>query len=96
MLVQAFYIDRQETLLGMPMDRNEAVTYLKEVLTFCGNMSPESVSFEKQDTIDSLGYSVRIKGSIYESDRQTVREIAKKYGLTVKEDADGIVVYSSK
>jgi threonine dehydratase len=80
----------------MPVDRNEAVTYLKEVLALCGNMLPETVSFEKLDNSDSVGYQVRIKGSIYESDRQMVREIAKKYILTLKEDTDSIIVYTSK
>jgi hypothetical protein len=78
------------------MDRHEAVTYLKEVLTLCGNMSPESVSFEQSETSDSLGYRVRIKGIIYEPDRKMVRDVAKKYSLAVKEDAEGILVYKSK
>ena len=77
----------------MPMDRNEAVTYLKEVLSLCHDMSPDSVSFEKPSDSDSVGYRVCIKGTIHESDRQMVRDIAKKHSFAVKEDANGIVVY---
>lgn len=78
------------------MDRHEAVTYLKEVLTLCHDMSPDSVSLEKPSDSDSVGYRVRIKGTIHESDRQIVRDIAKKYSLSVKEAADGIVVYKHR
>ena len=78
------------------MDRTEAVTYLKELLTLC-YMSPESVSFEKPtDSSDSIGYRVHIKGRIHESEIQRVRDVAKKYGLAVREDLDGVVVYKSR
>ena len=77
MFVHPFYIDGQETLLGMPMDRNEAVTYLKELLSQC-DMSPASVSFENPKESDSVGYRVHNKGAIQESDKQAVRDVAKK------------------
>ena len=95
MFVQPFYIDGQETLLGLPMDRNEAVAYLKELLSQC-DMSPASVSFETPKDSDSVGYRVHIKGAIQESDKQAVRDVAKKHSLTVQEDTDGVVVYKSK
>jgi hypothetical protein len=76
----------------MPMDRTEAVTYLKELLTLC-DMSPESVSFEKSSDNDSAGYRVHIKGKIHESEKQRVRDVAKKYGLAVREELDGVMVY---
>jgi len=77
----------------MPVDRTEAVTYLKEVLTLCHDMSPDSLSFEKPHDSNSVGYRVHIKGTIREADRQVVRDIAKKYNLSVKEDSDGIVIF---
>jgi len=89
--VQDFYINKQERILGMPMDRNEAVTYLKELLSQCSELSPESVSFENAKNSDSVGYQVHIKGIIHESER--VRDVAKKHSLAVKEDTDGVVVY---
>ncbi len=78
------------------MNRNEAVTYLKELLSQCNDMSPASVYFENPKNSDSVGYRVHIKGKIYESDMQQVRDIAKKYSLAVKEEADGVVVYKPK
>ncbi|MCL5949251.1 MAG: hypothetical protein M1490_02090 [Candidatus Bathyarchaeota archaeon] len=75
------------------MDRNEAVTYLKELLNLCSDMSPESMSFETPTNSDSVGYRVHIKGKIHDIDRQRVKDVAKKYNLVVKEDSDGVVVY---
>jgi hypothetical protein len=95
MLVQAFYINRQETILGMPMDRTEAVIYLKELLSQC-DMSPASVSFENPKDSDSVGYRVHIKGTIQESEKQAVRDVAKRHSLNVQEDTDGVIVYEPK
>jgi len=78
------------------MDRNEAVTYLKELLSLCNEMSPESISFENPKGCDSVGYRVHIKGKIQESDKERVRDVAKKHSLAVKEDTDGVVVYKPK
>jgi hypothetical protein len=79
----------------MPMDRTEAVTYLKELLSLCNDLSPDSVSFENPNNTKSVGYRVHIKGKIYEPEIQKVRDIAKKH-LSVQEDKDGIVVYKPK
>ena len=78
------------------MDRNEAVTYLKELLSQCDELSPSSVSIENYKNSESVGYRVHIKGTIHESDRQRVRDIAKKRSLAVQEDAGGVVVYKPK
>ncbi len=75
------------------MERNEAVTYLKELLTVCNDMSPEAVSFEKPKDNDFSGYAVHIKGAILDSDKQAVREVAKKHSLAVRENLNGVVVY---
>ena len=88
-----FYINRQDILLVVPMDRNEAVAYLKEILTLCSDLSPDSISFENPNNTHSVGYRVHIKGKIYEHDLQKVKDIAKKHLLAVQEDSDGIVVY---
>jgi hypothetical protein len=94
-LLQAFYVDWQDMLLGMRMDRNDAVAYLKELLSIC-DMSPSSVFFENPQDSDSEGYRVHIKGTIHESDRQKVRDIAKKRNLAVQEDDGGVVVFKPK
>jgi hypothetical protein len=94
-LLQAFYVDKQETILGMPMDRTEAVTFLKELLSQC-DMSPASVSFENPKDSDSIGYRVHIRGAIQESDKEAVRDVAKRHSLNVQEDNDGVIVYKSR
>jgi hypothetical protein len=96
MLVQAFYINRQERILLMQMDRTEAVTYLKELMNLCDELSPSCVSFENFNDNQSVGYRVIIKGTIQESDRQKLREIAKKHSLVVQEDVGGVVIYKAK
>lgn len=75
------------------MERNEAVTYLKELLIVCNDMSPESVSFEKPKNSNTGGYTVHIKGAIQESDKQAVKDVAKRQRLAVKEDQTEVVVY---
>jgi hypothetical protein len=80
----------------MPLDRTEAVAYLKELLSLCDQLSPSSVSFENFKNTSSMGYRVTIKGTIYESDRQGLRDLAKKHDLVVQVDAEGVVVYKPK
>jgi hypothetical protein len=77
----------------MPTQRNEAVTYLKELLTVCNEMSLDSVSFEKSKSNDPTCYTVHIKGAIQDSDKQAVKEVAKKHSLAVKENLNRVVVY---
>ncbi len=76
------------------MNRNEAVTYLKELLNQCNDMSPNAVSFDQLRTNGSIDYSVHIRGSIAESDRQIVRDIAKKQGFAVKDNSDGVIIFN--
>ncbi len=49
-----------------------------------------SISFERTD--QSTGYIIRIDGLTYESDREQVRQIAKSFSLTIKEEADSISI----
>ncbi len=100
MLVQTINKNRKreihtdKLIFGVPMNRNEAVTYLKELLSQCSEMSLNAVSFEEQRTNGNLNYRLHIKGSMQESDKQLVREIAKKHSLEVKDNTDGVVVYN--
>jgi hypothetical protein len=84
----------QDRLLEMPMNRDEAVTYLKEVLMQCKDMSPEEVSFQQQTNAE--GFCVHIKGAIHPADKEVVKEVAKKFSYEVKEDANSVVVYTPK
>ncbi len=70
------------------MKRNEAVSYLKDVLSTNELVSPEAITLEepKGDT----GFKVHIKGVSYQ---QTVKEVAQKRKLAVKEQKDELVVF---
>ena len=83
-------------LFRAPMNRNEAVTYLRELLIQCNDLSPNAVSFEQPKNGESIGYNVHIRGSMHQSDKEIVRNIAKKHSLTVKENEDGVIVYRAK
>lgn len=74
------------------MDRSEAIIYLKELLSQCYDLSPELVSFDNPINKNSIVYRVQIKGRIAESDKQKVRAVAKKHGLSVQEAPDGFVI----
>jgi hypothetical protein len=82
--------------LGVPLDRSEAIIYLKELLSQCYDLSPELVSFDTPINSNSIGYRVQIKGTIAESHKQKVREVAKKHSLSVQEAPDGFVIYNPK
>ncbi|MCW3994982.1 MAG: hypothetical protein NWE98_02385 [Candidatus Bathyarchaeota archaeon] len=73
------------------MQRNEAVVYLKEILTIDSHIPLSTVTFERPH--HSSGYQLRIRGAVKESDKQTVKEIARKHRLAVKEEDDQVIVY---
>jgi hypothetical protein len=85
----------QEIICGMPVDRNQALNYLKDLLKNCNNMSPEAIAFENT-TVGCNGYYVRIKGAIPEVDKNTVREVAKKHNLIVKEEKSEVLIFAPK
>ncbi len=72
----------------MPMQRNEAVSYLKEILGSNELISPNAITLEEPK--GNIGYKIRIKGVGYE---QTVKEVAQKLNLAVREEKDEIVVF---
>jgi len=88
------YYYARNAILGMLMDRSEAIVYLKELLRNCTNMSPEAVSFEQ--TAGYKGFTIRIKGAVYETDKDTIRNIAKKHWLAVKEEQDQFLIFKPK
>jgi hypothetical protein len=88
--VQALYGQAKKQLLGEKMQRNEAISYLKALLGSDIDISPDSVSIEKQQASKTV--KIRIKISNY--DRQHIEETAKKRALAIKEENDSIVIYS--
>lgn len=80
----------------MRLDRNQAVNYLKDLLKNCNNMSPEMLSFENSQNVEGNDYCVRIKGVISEVDKNTVKEVAKKHNLIVKEEKGEVLIFTAK
>ncbi len=78
------------------MNRIEAVNYLKEVLIRCQELSPSSVCFENYKDTQTENYRVYIKGTIYESDREKLRALAKEHNLAMQENENEVVVYKPK
>jgi hypothetical protein len=77
------------------MNRSEAVIYLKELLSRCSEMSPSAVSFEEQRTVNTVNVRLHIMGSIGETEKQVVYELAKKHSFQVNDSNDGVVIYNS-
>jgi hypothetical protein len=70
------------------LQRDEAVSYLKEVLRHREVVSPDGITLENaQDN----HYKVRIKGTIEQ--QEIIREIAKKHNFSVKQEGNQMVIY---
>jgi hypothetical protein len=74
--------------MEMPMERTEALAYLKEVLCANANISPNAIQLDKTNSSDY--YRVRIKEKL---DTQTIKDIAKKHNFQVQEGKEEIIVY---
>ena len=96
MFGKPFILKDKKYCWGMPLDRSEAIIYLKELLSLCNYFSPESVSFDTPINSNSIGLRVHIRGTFFESDKHWVREVAKKQSLSVQEDLDGFIIYKPK
>jgi hypothetical protein len=79
------------------MNKQEASTFLKELLSKCNMDSNSFVLVEPnpEDTL-STGYKVRIKTVLNNECRQQIREITKKHDLAVIEEHVQIIIYKPK
>lgn len=78
------------------MQRDEAVTYLKEIFD-CSSMSPNAIYLEESKNRDKLtGYKIHIKGAMSNGDKEVVIKIAKKHNFEVKEEKDEVIIYKPK
>jgi hypothetical protein len=79
------------------MNKQEASSFLKEVLTRCKLGSDSFVLLEPNaaDTL-STGYKLRIKTILDNECRQQLREITKKHDLAVVEEQIQITIYKPK
>ncbi len=80
------------------MKREEAITFLKEITSTCGFMTPDSVDLFRSRTDDqnAVGYQVHIKTVLDAETKRQVRNIAEKYSLALKEEEDEVVIYRPK
>lgn len=71
------------------MKRDEALSFLKEVLIESPYTSPEAVILNQERDSDS--YTVNIKETFFS---QTIKDMAQKHNLSVKEEKTMMVVYT--
>ncbi len=79
------------------MNKHEASTFLKSLLTECKLDSNSFILLEPNpaDTL-STGYKIRIKTILDNDCRQLIKGITKKHDLTVVEEQNQIIVYKPK
>ena len=79
------------------MNKQEASSFLKELLTKC-KMDSNSFILIEPNPNDALstGYKVRIKTILNNECRQQIKEITKKHDLAVIEEQTQIVIYKPK
>jgi len=79
------------------MNKQEASTFLKELLTKCKFNSDSFILVEPnpKDTL-STGYKIKVNTILNNESRQQIREITKKHDLAVIEEQDQIIIYKPK
>ena len=79
------------------MNKQEASTFLKSLLTECKLDSNSFILLEPNpaDTL-STGYKIRIKTILDNDCRQLIKGITKKHDLAVVEEQNQIIVYKPK
>jgi hypothetical protein len=79
------------------MNKQEAASYLKEILNKC-NLASDSFSLIEPNSKDTLskGYKIRIIASMNKACREQVKTITKKHDLAVIEEKNQIIIYRPK
>jgi hypothetical protein len=72
------------------VERIEAIDYLKHLLGEDINLSPDSVSIEKQDN------TKEVKIYIKTQERKCIKDVAIKRNLKVLENGDTIIIFGNK
>ena len=85
------------TELGNLLNRKEASSCLKELVTKC-DLAFNSFILVKPNPNDtmSMGYKIRIMASMSEACREQVKTITKKHNLAVIEEQSQIIAYTPK
>ena len=87
---------REYSLGDADLDRNEAVTCLREI-TVLASMALDSVSLSVSKPGDlSVGYQVHIKAVFDEETERQIRVIAQKRELSLTKNQDELIIYSKR
>lgn len=70
------------------MQRNDAISYLKVLLGTDIDISPDAISFERQEDRKIIKIRIKIQ------EREAIKDLAKKLDLEFKEEQDSIIIYS--
>jgi hypothetical protein len=74
-------------MLGIRMQRNEAISYLKQLLGKDIGISPDSISLDKKEDRRIVEIHIKVK------ERESIKELAKIRGLDFKEENESIIIY---
>lgn len=69
------------------MQRNEAISYLKQLLGKDIDISPDSISLDKKEDRKIVEIHIKVK------EREFIKEIAKMRGLDFKEENESIIIF---
>ena len=78
-------IDKKQ-VLGIETQRNEAISYLKQLLGTNSGVSPDAIFIEEQENPDTV--RIRIKSN----EKELIKDMAKERNLLVKEESDSIII----
>ncbi len=69
------------------MQRNEVISYLKQLLGTDSNISPDAISIENQENRNT--FRIRIKTN----EKERIKNNAEEQNLSVKEESDSIIIF---
>jgi hypothetical protein len=80
------------------MKRQEAITCLREINTFCRELAPDLVALVFSGPNDELstGYQVHIHAALDKEMEHQIGRIVAKYDLAMHHEQRKIIIYKSK
>jgi hypothetical protein len=73
------------------MRREEAIDVVKEIGSSCKLLNPSEIDLEETSLVGH--YEIRIEGSVDDENWQSLKVIAKNYGLGIKLTEKTLVIY---
>ncbi len=79
------------------MKRNEAINVLKEISALCHALDTYHIMLmpPNADDVHSKGNQLHIKANLDEKTRNCIKPILEKYGLTMVQEENLLVIYRS-